>query len=267
MEVWILILIILVLVILSQYTLNNYQNYKWDLAVLCIVKNEEMVLEEWLEHNIWQGVQHFYIIDNGSTDGTKNIIQRYVSKGLATYYYMDGKAKQAEHYNKVYNEKARSESKWLAVIDVDEFMYNRTKGKTIRDYVSELDYNKFGGARLQFKMFGSSDHVKQPNKIRESFLWRQKFEPTDTCCPWKTIVNTKETEILSVHDHTASKPIKKDYDDVIINHYQIMSKEYFEKIKMTRGDVAGSDNRRDWNYFKERDFKDELDDELVNLLK
>ena len=45
-----------------------------------------------------------------------------------------------------------------------------------------------------------------------------------------------------------------------------MSKEYFEKIKMTRGSADIATNPRDWNYFKERDFKEELDDELVNLM-
>ena len=261
-----LILLLIVIILLAIPNSCQYSSYKWELAVLCIVKNEEMVLEEWFEHNIWQGVQHFYVIDNGSTDRTKDIIDKYVSKGLATYYYMDGKAQQGDHYNKVYNEKARAESKWLAIIDVDEYMYNRSKGNNIRDYVSQLDYDKVGGARLQFKMFGSSDHEKQPDKIREGFLWRQKFEPTDTCCPWKTIVNTSATDKLSIHDHTMSKPIVKDYDKVIINHYQIMSKEYFGKIKMSRGDVSMLTNTRDWNYFNERDFKEEMDDELVRLI-
>ena len=264
--VWIIILVVIIFIILKPSFSYFNSGKKWELAVLCIVKNEDMILEEWFDHHIWQGVQHFYVIDNESTDGTKSIIDKYVSKGLVTYYHLEGQAKQKEYYNKIYSEKAKDETKWLAVIDADEFMYNRTKGQTMRDYVSNLDPNTAGGARLQFKMFGSSDHDKQPKTVRDTFLWREKFEPTDTCCPWKTIVNTAETDSLDVHDHPTRKPIVKDYDQVIINHYQILSREYYEKVKMTRGDVAFTSHNRDWKYFEDRDFKEEKDEELTNLM-
>jgi hypothetical protein len=68
-----LILFILFLIICNQ--IENYQfnlnNKKYKLGMLCIIKNEEMIIKEWIKHYIWQGVQHFYIIDNESTDGTK----------------------------------------------------------------------------------------------------------------------------------------------------------------------------------------------------
>jgi hypothetical protein len=48
-----------------------------------------------------------------------------------------------------------------------------------------------------------------------------------------------------------------------------MSKEYFEKIKMNRGDVNTSmyDKTRNWDYFKNNDYKEFVDDELANLLE
>ena len=53
-----------------------------------------------------------------------------------------------------------------------------------------------------------------------------------------------------------------------MNHYQIMSKEYFGNVKMTRGEPSGHPGAliRDWNYFKNRDHRDEMDDELVKLM-
>ena len=39
-------------------------------------------------------------------------------------------------------------------------------------------------------------------------------------------------------------------DMLRLNHYRIQSKEYFEKVKMDRGDVARADrNYRTWDYF------------------
>ena len=38
------------------------------LSILAIFKNEAMNLKEWIEHYILNGVEHFYLINNGSTD-------------------------------------------------------------------------------------------------------------------------------------------------------------------------------------------------------
>lgn len=42
------------------------------LTCLAIFKNEAMNLKEWLDHHLWQGVEHFYLINNGSEDDYKN---------------------------------------------------------------------------------------------------------------------------------------------------------------------------------------------------
>ena len=53
-----------------------------------------------------------------------------------------------------------------------------------------------------------------------------------------------------------------------LNHYAIMSREYFSKVKMTRGDADNQkvDNIRDWNYFDRYDHKEVEDEELKQLL-
>ena len=73
------------------------------LSVLSIFKNETMNLKLWLEHYLWQGVGHFYLIDNGSTDNPLSILQEYIDKGIITYFYLPEKYKQAEHYRYVFD--------------------------------------------------------------------------------------------------------------------------------------------------------------------
>ena len=34
------------------------------LSILAQFKNETMNLKLWLDHHLWQGVQHFFLIDN-----------------------------------------------------------------------------------------------------------------------------------------------------------------------------------------------------------
>ena len=52
----------------SQQKLCPQEEYAWFLVVVSVFKNEADVLKEWIEHHLWQGVEHFYLVDNGSTD-------------------------------------------------------------------------------------------------------------------------------------------------------------------------------------------------------
>ena len=59
-------------------------NKRYNLVVASMFKNENSVIKEWLDHNIAVGVEHFYLIDNGSTDGYANILHPYMHRGLVT---------------------------------------------------------------------------------------------------------------------------------------------------------------------------------------
>ena len=54
-----------------------------------------------------------------------------------------------------------------------------------------------------------------------------------------------------------------------LNHYAIQSKEFFKKVKMTRGaaDTIKHNHVRDLNYFKRYDFKDRQDVQLKELVE
>jgi len=50
---------------------------KYYLSVYAIFKNESVALEEWLTHYINEGVDHFFLIDNGSTDDYEPILNKF----------------------------------------------------------------------------------------------------------------------------------------------------------------------------------------------
>ena len=56
----------------------------YDLVICSMFKNESMILQEWIEHYVEMGVQHFYLIDNGSTDSYLDILQPYIDRRLVT---------------------------------------------------------------------------------------------------------------------------------------------------------------------------------------
>ena len=233
------------------------------LSLLVICKNESMVIEEFIEHYLSEGVQHIYIIDNGSTDNTKDKLKKY-SKYI-TYYYKPKQHYQTNHYNDVYNH-IKHKTKWLIVADVDEYIYNTSKNETIYDYIITLDTSKVAAIRLNWKMFGSSGYINHPESIRKSFIWRQNDLHQNT----KEIVNTLLTKslIIHTHDYKPNVEIISNPSELQLNHYAIMSEEYFRKVKMTRGDVSSIsiNNIRDMNYFNSYDFKEVMDEELKNLI-
>lgn len=69
---------------------------KYYLSVGAIFKNEAHILEEWIQHYLAEGVDHFYLIDNGSTDNFMEILNRYTDK--VTLYSDDTRYRQDERY-------------------------------------------------------------------------------------------------------------------------------------------------------------------------
>lgn len=263
-----LALLLIIAVRSRNRSLQENMETKYTLGLLVIAKNETMVINEYIEHYLWQGVEQIYFIDNGSTDDTKRKLVKYIQKGQLQYFDMPEKHKQEEHYNHIYNSVAKQECKWLIVCDVDEYIYNRSKGKNIQDYLSTLDYNKVGQVLLNWKMFGSAGFEKQPAHIRDSFVLRKNDLDENTKC----IVNTDIVNLLRIHKHDFKDPSAETITrppELALNHYAIMSKEYFSTVKMTRGDVStmAHENVRDWDYFTRYDFKEVYDDELKILLK
>lgn len=241
---------------------ETYPSYT--LGLLAIAKNEGMVIEEFVQHYLWQGVDKIYLIDNGSTDDMRSKLEPYIASGKVDYYFKSEQNRQAEHYNYVYH-RIKDECMWLVVCDVDEYIYN-TQGGTIKSYLDTLSYEDVGIIYLNWKMFGSSGYVQQPTCIRKSFLYRSASIHPLT----KAIVNTKHTTSLNVHTHYVddAKHVIHQPPELALNHYAIMSKEYFQTVKMTRGDAADShlNSFRDMAYFERYDTNEAFDDELLNIL-
>jgi len=58
----------------------------FNLSVGALFKNESIIIKEWLEHYIYHGVEHFFLVDDNSDDNYLSIIQPYMDKGLITLF-------------------------------------------------------------------------------------------------------------------------------------------------------------------------------------
>ena len=248
---------------------------KFFLVIVAIFKNEKTAMKEWLEHYLKQGVEHFYLIDNDSTDDW--IVETL--NAPITVISDPEKFKQIEHYNK-YLDTVKINSEWVMVVDLDEFVYARkgqTISTTIKNYDEDIDIIK-----LRWKMFGSNGNNVQPNSIIDGFTGRKKMEITDkngSFDYYKTIIKTRILKKFDVHNHKIYGDCKEIIEPYImseeallnsklqLNHYAIQSKKWFLDVKNTRGDVLDkiNDEVRNLEYFKKYDNNDIYDNELSIL--
>lgn len=137
----------------------------YDLSVCAIFQNEAPFLREWIEFHRMQGVQHFYLYNNNSTDNFKEVLKAYVNDKVVTIINWSYKYKvgDAGKWNKVqcsaYMDCIKSfgkQNKWLAVIDIDEFLFCPT-GESLPSFLNR--YEQYGGVCAAWLMFGTS-HVE-----------------------------------------------------------------------------------------------------------
>ena len=237
-------------------------------SVLSIFKNETMNLKLWIEHYLWQGIEHFYLIDNGSDDNPLNILQEYIDKGLVTYYFLPEKHKQEQHYRYVFNnEILKDKTYWLIVCDLDEFFYGVDKKLTTK--IKSLE-NYYDYILCNWQMFGSDGLKEQPEDIRTAITHRKSKLHINTKYIFKTAVVENSFQICIHILNSIKKRTRLRVANQLIrlNHYPIQSLEFFQKVKMTRGaaDSKEFDNIRDMSYFKSYDFKETNDETLKNLV-
>lgn len=247
---------------------------KYNLCFMAIFKNETMNLKVWLDHYLWQGIEHFYLIDNDSNDNPLEILQPYIDKGLVTYYFKMEKHKQVEHYRNVFdNENLKKKTKWLCICDLDEFFFG-TEQKLV-DALYEFD--EYDVINTHSFFYGNDNLINHPKDIRIENIYRTNdiingnkyiFKPA-------SINNSSEIWIhWLVEPGTFRKKIdlNETFTDtkIRLNHYVIQSLEYWQNIKMKRGDVNNiqNENIRDMNtyyfYEKEATIKDDILKQIVD---
>jgi hypothetical protein len=240
------------------------------LSVLAIFKNETMNLKLWLEHYLWQGVDHFYLIDNGSDDEPLSILNEYINNGIVSYFYLPERHKQVEHYRFVFDtQNLKNKTQWLAVCDLDEFFFGVDQKLTtkIRSLESYFDY-----ILCNWKMFGSGGFKKHPPDIRTAITNCENSLHENTKYIFKPNI-IKDSSQIWIHklvniSNINPKRIRIANKLIKLNHYPIQSQEFFRKVKMTRGDVSGasSENIRNIKYFNSYDKTDGNDEALKSII-
>ena len=241
------------------------ENY---LSVVVIAKNEGPYFKEWLDWHIKQGVEKFYVYDNESTDCTSEVLQPYIEKGLVDYTYYQGYRKQLAAYDDCLR-KHRYDTRWLAVIDMDEFIIP-LKDSSVREYLKGME--EFPVVEINWLCYGSSGHKdRKPGGVMERF--RKHSNPLHPLNKHvKSIFNPRRVYgMIGCHEvaRIDGKAVDSNgervkiswrdrppvHDKIRINHYAVRSYEEFIE-KKARGRASGRTRQLLDDYFHQYDLND-----------
>jgi len=155
-----------------QGILIKKPNFLYKLSACLLIKNETENLNDWIEHYINEGVEHFFITSNNSTDGIDNFILNSEYKNMITLItdnsdiniYND----QLEHRNclcKNFYNIIKNYTEWCILVDIDEFMYGKN-GYTLSSFIDTLDED-IGCFYVYWNIFKPT--VDSENKISDQF--------------------------------------------------------------------------------------------------
>lgn len=161
---------------------HHHDNTKlYNLVVVTFFKNEAWNIKEFLDHYIDEGVEHFYMIDNGSTDEYMHIIINNFPVGLVTIirddsyeHFADGL--QDHLIRKYFHSLIVHDANWVIVVDLDEFIYSTGIDRTIS---STLEAFPLSVSRLFlfWKTFGGNHIMIHPRNtsLVQAFNHRAEF--------------------------------------------------------------------------------------------
>jgi len=204
------------------------------IVIVCIAKNEELYIQEWINYHLKLGFDDVFIYQNNWrwTHEQENVIK----------IELDGDVQQRPAYNNFIKNNLNIYD-CVAFFDVDEFLVLK-KHKNIKEFLQE--YSQFSAIGINWVLFGDNGLTKVENNeysCLKRFTKRQKGVHHHVKC----IVKVDKNITMSVHHpHTNWVSTDKKFfsgnsnpngnDDIAqLNHYFVKTKEEFDlKIKKGR---------------------------------
>ncbi|WP_251978355.1 glycosyltransferase family 2 protein [Salinicola avicenniae] len=249
-------------------------------AIAAIVKNERPYLAEWITHHRLIGIEHFYIADNGSDDGTAELLADWQAQGwLTTQRWVPGDRAQTSWYRHVLTHEARNVD-YLLFLDADEFLVDVDGDQPLARLLPLLERPEVGAVAINWRIFGSGGlRFRQPGGVLSRFR-RASVSSHSVNCHVKSIVKPRCATSVTAHTATLlpgfqyltangqqaafleDKPGTGRTRTVVetpcrVYHYNIKSLEEYVDTKMPRGRAnMAAGHTRDLTYFRNHDLND-----------
>ena len=254
-----------------------------------------------MDHYIAEGVEHFFLIDDGSSDGSHAVLEPYIHRRLVTLMVdvrkdHDPPISMVDRYNLLFKP-FHYLTIWMIHVDLDEFVYGRQT--SLADFLRNVKPT-VGEIRIPWKQYGSSGYVHKPEaSLVDSLLHRAPFnvsinmylhtkfifraaalirEGTHFVIVKSTFISGFALMDGSVAPELPGWPLdnlnKPEWEllndeevldrlGIHLNHYTTRYKDWFMAIKATRGIADREVSHYNEDYFLANDYNNILDYELA----
>ncbi|MDR2337988.1 MAG: glycosyltransferase family 92 protein [Deltaproteobacteria bacterium] len=242
------------------------------LAILAALKNEASYIKEWLEYHLLVGVERFYLYDNESSDNLREVLQPYISAGLVVYEFWQGKAQQVEIYKHAV-EKYKYQTRWMAIIDADEFIVP-IQANNIPKFLK--DFEQYPAVVINWVQFDTNRHKTRPaGLVIENYTRIHADKENVVSLHVKSIVNPLKVRSCNIHNQfylDGELAVTENFEPILegvyqteylqrhkiqLNHYWSKSEEEL-RIKIERGRASVKEKRtmvpQDWYIYEHYKF-------------
>jgi Glycosyltransferase family 92 len=239
-------------VVHSSLHKKEKHKFNYELSIATIFRDEGPYLKEWIEYHKLIGVQHFYLYNHSSNDNYLDVLRPYIENNQVELIDWLTEPKNLGEWDLLqvaaYRDaidRAKDTSKWLAIIDSDEFIVP-CKNNNLIKLLKNAKKSGLGGVCLMWSFFGTSNVEKiPPEKLMiETLLYHSgpasggKLSEVWSSGAYKSIVQPKYVSGIGSPHYCGYKKNKNhkmlSYDLIHINHYWTRDEYYLKNFKIPR---------------------------------
>ncbi len=252
------------------------------MGIAAIFKNESAFVLEWLAFHRVVGFEHFIIADNGSNDGTRELLAKLTQLGLVTaldFSTNDERKPQLPAYSYILK-LCPADVDVLAFIDADEFIFPMDDAETLLPLMERLfSPEDVSAVALNWATFGSSGHLfMDQGLVLERFTkhaaqafgvnhhFKSIVRPSRVNCfdnPhyarlwWGRYVDARGQDVKPHPKHGNGLSADVVWTGARVNHYAVKSLEEFVLGKSRKGSASLAGRVKHKAYYQLHDRNDE----------
>ena len=214
---------------------------RYTLCAMTQVKDASKFVPDWVKYHRRIGIDHFYIFDNNSSEAySQDPDVEYISFPWRKSQF------QALMYGV---QMTKSRCQWLAVFDVDEFIYPQ-KSQSLISIITSFNRSDVGEMKFRISKMTSTPaglHDCPQSSVPEGYLQRQNSTPeleSPKCISWSRglYAHGIHSGIFAKH-HKKKRSVAVPSDTAYIVHYKVQCWPdfYVSKYRSGRNGLV-----RDW---------------------
>lgn len=260
------VVVSLLFITFYSFTHRDREPYQHQLGIVSVFQNDARFLKEWIEYHRLVGVEHFWLYNNKSTDNFEKVLKPYIKKGIVTLVDWPYDVNNWHDWHLVQKlalhhgiKQAQGNTKWLAIIDSDEFIMPLESDSIIECLIP---FEEVGAVCVNWQVFGTGGIKRIPDQqlmverltLRaEKSHWKNRYvksivrpERVDSvenahCCALTDAFCNVDEEGKPIQG-MKTKEVK--CNRIRINHYWTRDEDFLETVKISRRGKVGSNFKR-----------------------